>query len=591
MNSEIRTCQNCKADFAIESEDFDFYKKIKVPPPTWCPECRMVRRLTFRNDRSLYRRKCDLCRKDMVAMYPPDTKFPVYCRECWYSDAWDPLSYGREVDFSRNFFDQLKDLYDAVPRLALFQINPVNSPFANGMLDSKNVYLAYSIVKSEDIMYSKSIDRSSTVLDSVESVNLEQCYENINSEKNFNSHFVMYAWNCIDSWFLYDCANCKHCILSSNLRNKEYVIRNKQYSKDEYFEELKKFDFGSAKALQDYKAEYAGVRKNALHKFGNILKSVNVTGHNMANAKNAKRCFELYNVENVKYCYRVLDLKDCQDVTYAGWGELYYEHSNGGNRSSNMHFSVWMLENIRDSEYMWTCNSAANLFGCASVKKKEYCILNKQYTPEEYQDLRTKIIAHMNANPHVDPQGRTWRYGEFFPLHFAEPFGYNETVAQELFPLTKEAALKRGYAWKDMDAKGHTATKAPEDLPDSIKDVGDDILQEIIGCAHKGECNEQCTVAFRVIPDELQFYRQKGLPLPRLCPNCRHYERLQRMEPLRLWKRPCQCAGANSENLGWKNGSPHFHGSSHCPNEFQTPYAPDRPEAVYCEQCYQAEVM
>src|SRR3989344_9286734 len=68
MNSEIRTCQNCKADFAIESEDFDFYKKIKVPPPTWCPECRMVRRLTFRNDRSLYRRKCDLCRKDMVAM-------------------------------------------------------------------------------------------------------------------------------------------------------------------------------------------------------------------------------------------------------------------------------------------------------------------------------------------------------------------------------------------------------------------------------------------------------------------------------------------------------------------------------------------
>lgn len=590
MPSETRTCQNCKNQFTIEPEDFDFYKKIDVPPPTWCPECRMVRRLMFRNDRSLYRRKCDMCQKDMVAMYPADSKFPVYCRECWYSDKWDALEYGREVNLSRNFFEQLKELYNVVPRLALFQINPVNSPFANGMLDSKNVYLAYSIVKSEDIMYSKSIDRSNTVLDSVESVNLEQCYENINSEKNFNSHFMMYTWNCMDSWFLYDCANCKHCVLSSNLRNKEYVIRNKQYSREEYLEELKKLDFGSAKAMRNFKEEYASVQKNALHKFANVLKSVNVTGHNITNAKNAKNCFELYNVENVKDCYRVLEMKDSRDVTYAGWAELYYEHTNGGNHSSNMHFSAWMLENIRNSEYIWTCNSASNLFGCASIKKKEYCILNKQYSPEEYVGLREKIIAQMTVSPYIDPQGRIWRYGEFFPLNFAEPFGYNETVAQELFPLKKEEALTRGYAWKDIEPKDHNVTKNPVDLPDSIKDTNEGILQEVVGCAHGGICNEQCTMAFRIIPDELQFYRQHNLPLPQLCPNCRHYERLQRMEPLRIWKRGCQCSGEASSNGVWKNSAKHFHGSGICSNEFQTPYAPERPETVYCEQCYNAEI-
>lgn len=197
----------------------------------------------------------------------------------------------------------------------------------------------------------------------------------------------------------------------------------------------------------------------------------------------------------------------------------------------------------------------------------------------------------MNENPHIDPEGRVWKYGEFFPLNMSAPIGYNETVAQELFPLTKEEALTKGYPWKDMDMKEHVATKKPEEIPDSIQDVDDAILQETIGCAHGGNCNEQCTVAFRIIPDELQFYRQKNLPIPRLCPNCRQYERSAKMEPLRLWKRSCHCSGTASENQTWKNTSSHFHGTDHCPSEFQTPYAPERPETVYCEQCYNAEIV
>jgi hypothetical protein len=591
MPSETRDCQNCKQAFVIEPADFDFYKKIDVPPPTWCPECRLVRRLMFRNDRSLYKRKCDLCQRDIIAMYPQDVKFPVYCRECWYSDKWDSLEYGQEVDFSKTFFAQLKELYNTVPRLALFQLNPVNSPFANGLSDGKNVYLSYSVVKSEDVMYSKSIDKSSTVLDSIESVSLEQCYGNINSEKNYNSHFMMFTWNCIDSRFLYDCANCKYCVLSSNLRNKEYVIRNKQYSKEEYFKELENLDFGSAKSLESFEKEYSDIRRNALHKFANILKSVDAVGNNMINAKNAKNSFELYNAENIKNCYRVLDIKDSMDVNYAGWAELYYEHSSGGNHSSNMRFSMWMLENMRNAEYVWLCNSSSNIFGCMSVSKKEYCILNKQYSPEDYAEMRKKIVDHMMTNPYVDSMGRVWKYGELFPLNFTEPFGYNETVAQEIFPLTKDEVLARGYSWKDQIAKDHKPTKDAEGLLDNIKDVTDDILKETIGCAHKGACNQQCTMAFRIIPDELQFYRQKGLPLPRLCPNCRHYERLKQMEPLKTWRRPCQCSGLSSANQAWKNGSAHPHGVSPCPNTFETPYAPERPETVYCEQCYNAEIV
>ena len=35
-------CQNCKTKFEITADDMRFYERIKVPPPTWCPECRMV---------------------------------------------------------------------------------------------------------------------------------------------------------------------------------------------------------------------------------------------------------------------------------------------------------------------------------------------------------------------------------------------------------------------------------------------------------------------------------------------------------------------------------------------------------------------
>jgi len=107
---ETRKCQNCKASFAIEPEDFKFYEKMQVPPPTFCPMCRFQRRLMFRNERALYKDKCDLCGEDMISVFSPDKPFKVYCSPCWWSDNWDPLASGQEYDPSRNFFEQMKEV-------------------------------------------------------------------------------------------------------------------------------------------------------------------------------------------------------------------------------------------------------------------------------------------------------------------------------------------------------------------------------------------------------------------------------------------------------------------------------------------------
>ncbi|MGH2564524.1 MAG: hypothetical protein ACRDE5_08425, partial [Ginsengibacter sp.] len=184
----------------------------------------------------------------------------------------------------------------------------------------------------------------------------------------------------------------------------------------------------------------------------------------------------------------------------------------------------------------------------------------------------------MNTVPYVDKNERIYKYGEFFPMDLS-PYSYNETVAQEYFPLLENEAKNNGYKWKEKEERNYQINLRTENLPLSILDVSNDIVEKIIECSHKGQCNEQCTEAFKIIPDELQFYKRMNLPLPRLCPNCRHYKRLKQRNPLKLWHRTCMCDKGN-----------HFHGVGKCEVEFETSYAPERAEIIYCEKCYQAEV-
>src|SRR3989344_7739052 len=118
MTSETRQCQNCKQNFTIEPDDFTFYAKIGVPPPTRCPECRFQRRSAWRNHITLYTRQCELCKKSVVTLYSPESKIVAYCNKCWWSDIWDPKSYGMEYDLSKPFFRQFSELMRRVPHMA-----------------------------------------------------------------------------------------------------------------------------------------------------------------------------------------------------------------------------------------------------------------------------------------------------------------------------------------------------------------------------------------------------------------------------------------------------------------------------------------
>jgi hypothetical protein len=223
------------------------------------------------------------------------------------------------------------------------------------------------------------------------------------------------------------------------------------------------------------------------------------------------------------------------------------------------------------------------------LRNKNYCIFNKQYSKEEYKELVPRLIKNMNETPYKDKVGRVYEYGDYFPADLS-PFGYNETVAQELFPLTKKEAESKGYLWREKISKEYVSDLKANDLPDSLNEIGEEITKKVISCQHEGNCTHQCTKAYKITETELNFYKKMSIPIPRLCYNCRYCERIAKRNPVKLWKRVCQCAGSASSNNLYKNTRTHEHGDSICQNEFETTYSPNRSEIIYCEKCYQQEV-
>ena len=230
-----------------------------------------------------------------------------------------------------------------------------------------------------------------------------------------------------------------------------------------------------------------------------------------------------------------------------------------------------LFDNIVDTStnvyYSDLCKGSQELFGCISLRSKKYCILNKQYSKEEYFNLVEKIKWDMDVNPYIDKRKIVYKYGEFFPSDLS-PFAYNETIAQEFYPKTKDEIISLGYKFHEPESKSYIPTIKIDHIPDNISNVSGEFTKEIIECKNKGKVETQCTLAFRIMPEELSFYKKEKIPIPEYCPNCRHYARLAKHLPPKIFNRNCV----------------------QCGYDMVTSYAPDRPEIVFCDDCYKKEI-
>jgi hypothetical protein len=441
----MKKCIQCSAQFEITDKDQAFYKKIGVPESDFCSRCKTQELMAWRNERTLYNTKCKLCDKEIISMYNPERGLNVYCQACYWSDNWDPFASGRNFDFSRPFFEQFNELMHEAPTIALINTKTENSEYCNRIYDGKNCYLSFIVlVQPENLIHVHFGMHCKDSVDLTYCEDIETSYDLLDASHSYNCLYSMRIQNCSDSYFLEDCSGCSNCFGCKNLRGKSYCIFNKQYTKEEYFEKIKQYNLGSHEAREKVKKEVHNFYLQHPDRHNYLIDCENVTGVNLIRCKNSSDVFDLYDSQD---CVSVLHAEkshNCHDMYGMSGGEFgYYSVTVGMEGASGVLFSAGTID-CYNMTYCTECYSGANeCFGCAGMKKNNYCILNKQYPKEEYKVLREKIIAHMKE---------TGEWGKFFPKSLA-PFAYNETTAQVYRPLTSESAASLGFQWKEKDTK------------------------------------------------------------------------------------------------------------------------------------------
>ncbi len=562
---DTRNCQNCKQDFTILPDDFSFYEKMSVPSPTLCPRCRRIRRLSWRNDWSLYSRECSLCNKKFISIYAPTSGFTVLCPKCFHSDDWDPSSYGLDYDPSCSFIEQIIKLYKKIPVLGVINDNDiasVNCLYTNDVAFSKNCAMVFVAWRLENVYNSVSLAAGKDLSDCLGiAEESNHTYDGVMANGVSNCTSVYWCSSCVSCTLCYDCRGCSDCYMSSGLRNKKYYFKNELYSKDEYEKIIKSYALHTRNGYEKARTEFVEFTKTLPRKYAELRNCLDCTGSDMIRSKNTLDSNFASFSEDSRYVHNGVSFKSCYDCTVGGETELAYECITPDQSSG----SIVTLESWKNKSaaYSIDCHSCQNIIGCVGLKKGNYSILNKKYSKDEYKELFEKIIADMKIRG---------EWGEFFPSEYS-PFGINETMAMEELEYDKHKALDAGYAWQDnMQETRGKETIDQKMVPDSIDDVSDIFVHEILACI-------SCARNYKILPDELALYKKLRVPIPKECFFCRHKRRESMRGGYDLIEKQCDCAEDNHDHAG------------RCPEIFKTCFTDKEPRPIYCESCYEKELM
>jgi hypothetical protein len=556
-----RSCSTCRQSFSIPGDEAAFlgkltwiYSKTQIHPaePQQCPDCRTQIRTCHRNERFLYKHRSTFSGKDIVSIYSPEAvsgdSWTVYEQEEWRSDSWDPLSYGRPFDFQKPFFEQFAALQRAVPRMALISVGNENSGFTTGTGYCRNCYLINSSEYCEDCYYGKLLQRCKNSVDCSYLYDSELCYETYSSSKCYGCQWVAFCLNCQDCFFSSNLKGCRNCCLCTNLDHKEYHFLNEPLSKEEYEKRLAAFR-GAFDRTEEMQKLWKEIMKKMIHRYANIVNCEGCTGDYIENAKN---CVDCYDVTDGQDCRSVQVGVQCKDLYHCSNMYVRPELCTETLGTIEAHSCAYCLYVFHSQRLLYCeyCFNCSDCFGCSGLTRKQHCIFNTQYTQEEYEEVVPKIVAQME---------KTGEWGLFFPPSLS-PFGYNESLASEYYPLAEEQARAKGFHWRPKDLRDFRPQTA--EIPDRIGDVPENIIQDVLACS-------ACKRNYRIIPQELAFYREQTLPIPRLCPDCRYVGRLELRNPRTLWNRTC----------------------GKCSKGIETTYQPSRLEIVYCEECYRSAIL
>lgn len=575
---EFKNCEYCLQDYPLYESEKKAYDKEEFIYSKICPDCTFRVCNYFLNDKYLYKRKCDKTKKDMVSIYAPGSQLKIFesdiYKKMMSEDYW--LTYSKDIndDITLDF----KNLFLEFPK----QSRDIHSWLENALYSShtwwaKNVYLSYWVfVDCEDIYYSFSVWRwCKNVFNSYKVSWSNNIYYSSLITKSYE---IIYSHNIINSNFLFFCeniTNCSNCIFCCNLANKDYCIFNKQYSKEKYLviekkirSEIKDYDrFLYYKDLYNDFLERESINEACI-----INNSEKACWDNIFDSTNLSNCFYLYWTSDSCNCmncstfewikntnlFNLIEAwpaENCIWVVSVWWWD---------SPSTNIYFSQYCSWASSKLYYCFDIVSCKECIFCIWLRNKEFCILNKQYTKEDYFIKKEKIKNDLI---------KIWKWWDFIWFDFIK-FPYNDTLAYDYFKINKiifpdweeqiidknsywtveilsddfisDATIdfwswkKHNIKWRTKDREINIPSQAEtinaKDLPNTFE-VDEDILKKVIIC-------EKSQRPFKIMPLELEFIKKRNLPIPRI-----HYE--LRTEEL-LKKRPIWKLHLRKSSKDWE---------------------------------------
>lgn len=495
-------------------------------------------------------------------MYAENNAKQVLCPKCFYSDTWNPETYEAVYDPRKSFFDQYFALVKSIPRLGVINddgIGSVNCLYNNDIGFSKNCTMCFVSWKMENCMNSFYLCMGKDLFDCHGVIDMcEFTYESVMVEQVNRSKFMYWSSACTDCVFGYDLRGCTDCFMCFGLRNKQYYFKNNKYSPEEYQKIINSYKLNTRAGQEKAKKEFQEFLKTKPRKFAEMRQAVGSSGTDIHRSKNTRDTnYGPLSIDS-RYCANGVNYISCYDCSGGGETELSYECVTPDQSYNSIGtIKCWKNRNI---SYSIDCHSCEEVFGCVGVKKGNYMILNKRYSKEAYHILKAQIVAAMKERS---------EYGEFFPSTYS-PFCINETRAIDELKFSREEALAQGYRWQDeLQQTRGKETIHQNDVPGAIEDVNDSITDEVLACV-------SCARNYKVLPDELTFYRRMKIPIPDRCFFCRMQTREDMRGGFDLVERRCDCHETS-------------HGHEHqCSESFQTFFSTDREtRPIYCESCYQ----
>jgi hypothetical protein len=236
------------------------------------------------------------------------------------------------------------------------------------------------------------------------------------------------------------------------------------------------------------------------HAVNDLINTENSSGVYLKNCSNAYQCFFSEGIQDCGYVFQGFNSRDCwQGIAIDS--ELSYRSLAVGSYND-----LFSYVNVGGSSNLYSfglMNSCSHCFGCVALKGKSYCVLNRQYSKEEYLELTPRIAAYMQA---------TGEWGEYFPPALS-PHSYRCSVACEFCaPLEPSELKRRGYRLDEVEEPdSHPEALSTSSLPEHVRDLKpEELLGKHFKCSLSGR-------AFNFQRRELDFYIKHNLPLPTRC--------------------------------------------------------------------------